>query len=281
MRMNPRALLAVVLSAIAPLAWSGECRSLAPLSWLLGDWLADGDKSSFRETWTAVSATTWEGRGVETSKSHASMPSAEELRLAEMSDGVYYISKVAQNELPVAFRLVECEDGRFAFVNPAHDFPRRLEYVQGSGGSLQVRVSDGADQGFTLDFRRAPPIPPAGEGVLAAEDARFAAMVKGDAQILRGWLAADLEYVHTTGEIENRERLIESITGGSKRYLAIEPLERQVVMTGADSAFVQGLADIQVMAGPKRLEFRARYLAVYDLEEGVWQLRAWQSLRLP
>jgi hypothetical protein len=67
----------------------------------------------------------------------------------------------------------------------------------------------------------------------------------------------------------------------ARRYLAIDPLERRVAMTGEDSALVQGLADMRVLAGPRRLEFRARYLAVYDLEDGAWRLRAWQSLRLP
>ena len=281
MRMNARALLGFIPAVLALPAFAADCRSLAPLEWLLGDWLADGDKSSFRETWTAASLTTWEGRGVETSKSNPEKSSAEVLRLVEMAGGVYYIAKVAQNELPVAFRLAECEGGRFAFENPAHDFPRRLEYLRGADESFQVRVSDGAEQGFTLDFRRAPAGAAAGEGVLAAEDARFTAMVKADAQALRGWLAEDLEYVHTTGEVDNRERLIESITSGDRRYLAIEPLERRVAMTGEDSALVQGLADVQVMAGPRRLEFRIRYLAVYGLQDGSWRLRAWQSLRLP
>jgi hypothetical protein len=279
--MKSQVMLAIVFAALAPSAWPADCRSLAALDWLLGDWLAHGEESSFRETWTAVSPTTWEGKGVETSKSNPDKSNAEALRLVEMAGGVYYIAKVTHNELPVAFRLAECEGGRYAFVNPAHDFPRRLEYRHGSDGSLQVHVNDGAEQGFMLDFRRAPAVAPAGEGVLAAEDARFAAMVKADAQALKGWLAADLEYVHTTGEVEDREDLIESIASGARRYLAIDPLERRVVMTGEDSALVQGLADMRVLAGPRRLEFRARYLAVYDLEDGAWRLRAWQSLRLP
>lgn len=262
-------------------AGASDCRSLADLEWLLGDWHADREQSSFRETWTAVSAVTWEGRGVETSRSDAAKSSAETLRLVEMAGGVYYIAKVAHNELPVAFRLAECADGRFSFVNPKHDFPRRLDYVRKADDSLQVRVSDGARQAFTLDFRRAPPAAAAGGGVLAAEDARFAAMVSADAEALRGWLAANLEYVHTTGEVDDRERLIESITSRARRYLAIDPLERRVEMTGMDSAYVQGLAEFRVEAGDRKLQFRARYLAVYAREEGAWRLRAWQNLRLP
>ncbi len=109
-----------------------------------------------------------------------------------MADGVYYLSKVTHNELPVAFRLSECADGRFVFVNPAHDFPKRLDYVREGEDRLKVRVSDGADKGFTLDFARMP-VPAADlDAVLAAEDARFAAMVAADPEAMRRWFADDL-----------------------------------------------------------------------------------------
>jgi hypothetical protein len=281
MQRIPRKLLAVLLTMLVVPASASDCRSLTSLEWLLGEWVADGAKSTFRETWTAVSSTSWEGQGVETSKADPSKSSAEVLRLVEMADGVFYISKVTHNELPVAFRLSECEGGRFAFVNPAHDFPRRLDYLRGADGRLQVRVSDGGEKGFTLDFARAPDSDANQGAVLAAEDARFAAMVKADAQAMRQWFADDLEYAHTTGEIEDRDRLIAAITSGGKRYLAIEPVERRVVFSSPESAFVQGIAAFRVMAGPRLLEFKARYLAVYGLNGGAWRLRAWQSMRLP
>jgi hypothetical protein len=43
---------------------------------------------------------------------------------------------------------------------------------------------------------------------------------------------------------------------------------------------VQGPAHVRVAAA-NALEFDIQYLAVYVLVEGVWQLHAWQSLRLP
>ena len=126
-------------------------------------------------------------------------------------DDLAYVAKVAHNERPVAFRLSECEAGRFAFVNPEHDFPRRLEYVRVGEDAMRVRVSDGAENGFELDFRRQQAAQPRADAVLAAEDARFAAMVRADAASMRRWLAQDLAYVHSTGEAEDREQLIQSI----------------------------------------------------------------------
>ena len=274
-------LCALCLAAFTGSAGAGECGSLNSLEWLLGEWVADGDESSFHESWTALGPGTWEGRGVETSKSDPGKQSSEELRLVEMGGAVFYIAKVRHNELPVAFRLVECGNGRLAFTNPAHDFPRRLDYTHRPNGHLEVRVSDGAGKGFTLDFARAAASAEAEGAVLAAEDARFAAMVTGDPQAMRRWFADDLAYVHSTGAVETREGLIEAIRGGKLRYFAIEPAERRVILTGRDAAHVIGVARIKAEAGPTTVDFKARYLALYGRDGGEWRLRAWQSLRLP
>jgi len=281
MRKTSMSLLAAAFALFGLPAAGGECHTLESLDWLLGQWVADGARSTFRESWSARGPQTWEGRGVETSKADPAKTSGEDLRLLEMAGGVFYLSKVTHNELPVAFRLTECADGRFVFVNATHDFPKRLDYVRDGEDRLKVRVSDGADKGFTLDFARMP-VPAADlDAVLAAEDARFAAMVAADPQAMGRWFADDLLYVHSTGVVEDREQLIATITGRKLQYLAIEPSRRRVVLQGADAALVHGVAEIKARAGDKALVFSARYLAVYVLEDGAWRLRAWQSLRLP
>jgi hypothetical protein len=72
-----------------------------------------------------------------------------------MAGEVFYIAKVAHNPLPIAFKLSECGEGLAVFTNPAHDFPRRLEYRL-AGDALSVQVSDGTEggKGFTLNFKR-------------------------------------------------------------------------------------------------------------------------------
>ena len=276
-----RVLLPIVLAACAEVAGAAECSSLDSMRWLLGDWLADGPKSTWRETWTEAGPHSWEGQGIETPKAHPGRASAEDLRLVEMGEGVFYVAKVSHNDLPVAFRLVECSEGRLVFTNPAHDFPRRLDYERQPDGALKVRVSDGADKGFTIDFvRQAPPISDAAE-VLAAEDARFAAMVAADVAGMRRWLAEDLRYVHSTGKVENRDALIAGIAAGKLRYLALTPAERQVRFLGPAAAIVEGSARIQAVAGAATADFQSRYVAVYELDAGRWRLRAWQSLRMP
>lgn len=274
------ALLLTLTTAASTADAAPACDSLASLRWLLGDWVADGSQTSFHESWTEVAPHTFEGAGIERAKADGSVKGSEVLRLVEMAGAVFYISKVTHNELPVAFRLNECADGRFVFVNPAHDFPRRLDYARTPDGRLTVNVSDGGEKGFSLNFARSA-LPGDPAPVLAAEDARFAAMVAADAGEMRRWFADDLVYVHSTGQVESRDQLVESITSGRTRYLAVTPVERQVVPLGAGAAAVRGRGRFQVTAGGNALDLQIRYLAVYGNEDGVWRLRSWQSLRTP
>jgi len=148
-------------------------------------------------------------------------------------------------------------------------------------GRITVAVSDGKDQGSALNFERVAAAADPGAPVLAAEDARFAAMVGANAAELGNLLADDLQYVHSTGQVANREQFIASIASGEFRYLAVTPLERQVVMLGNYSALVRGRARFQVETGGAKLDLHIRYLCIYTESDGRWRLRSWQSLRMP
>lgn len=133
-----------------------SCTHLASITWLLGTWRAESRDTVIAETWVAVSDTTYEGRGVTRSRTDGSIRDEEDLRLVAMGDGVFYVAKVAQNERPVAFRLTSCADGRLVFENPAHDFPRRIEYRRVDDARFEAHVSDGGSRGFRLEFSRSP-----------------------------------------------------------------------------------------------------------------------------
>lgn len=282
MNKEKHLLLAVLVLALPAWAGASECDSLAAARWMLGDWVAGDGKSVTHESWAERGPQTFEGRGSERSIADGKTVNSEELRLVEMAGGVYYVAKVAQNALPVAFRLTECSADRLVFENPAHDFPRRLEYRLQDDGRMVAKVSDGKDAGFTVNFERDKTAPAAGAPVLAAEDARFAAMTAAKTAELGLWLADDLQYVHSTGQVENRKQFVDSIASSESRYLQITPGERQVVMLGAESALVRGRGQFQIMAKGAKLDLDLRYLAVYGLGgDGRWRLRSWQSLRLP
>ena len=97
---------------------------------------------------------TFEGRGESRALNSNELLSSETLRLADFAGEIFYIAKVGHNDLPVAFRLIECADHRAVFENQQHDFPKILEYQQTSQDTLEVDVSDGSDNGISFRFNR-------------------------------------------------------------------------------------------------------------------------------
>lgn len=276
-----KALIALLVLMASVPAQAADCRSLADFRWLLGEWTADGERKTFHESWLEATLQTFEGTGIERAKPGGAVKDAEVLRLVEMDDGLFYISKVSHNELPIAFRLTGCGAGTYVFENPSHDFPRRIEYRRDGEDRVVVHVSDGGEKGFTLDFKRVAATAGPAAAVLAAEDARFAAMVAADADAMRRRFAENLAYAHSSGKVEDREALIETIVSQRMRYLEVTPTERDVDFPDRSTAVVRGRARARVIAGDTALDLRLRYLAIYALNAGEWRLRDWQSLREP
>lgn len=127
-----------------------ELSSLDPL---VGQWQAQTKKSVVSESWRKVSDLSFEGLG-NTHDSKGILKDSEEMRLVQMQGTVFYLAKVKHNPLPVAFALISCQNNSFRFENKNHDFPKQLDYQLLSADSLQVDVSDGAGQGFRLNFNR-------------------------------------------------------------------------------------------------------------------------------
>ena len=134
---------------------AAACDSLDTARWVLGTWIADDGENSVIEEWHSVGGGTFEGSGRTVSRRTGAVVGSESLRLVAMSSVVYYIAKVSHNAYPVAFALTACTAGRLVFENPGHDFPKRIVYSMRPDDGIDVEVSDGRDQGFTLRFRHA------------------------------------------------------------------------------------------------------------------------------
>jgi hypothetical protein len=147
-------LLMVACLCVCPFTYAQSCDSLKSIDWLLGDWRSDDDKYITSESWKEVSPLTFEGRGVVKFKSSNELKSSESLRLVEMSGEVFFVAKVAHNDLAVAFKLIQCDPAHAVFENAGHDFPKKLEYRLDDENSLTVNVSDGGDKGFSIKFVR-------------------------------------------------------------------------------------------------------------------------------
>jgi hypothetical protein len=145
-------LLVVFLAACATIAPAQTCDSLDAVYWLLGDWQASIGEDMTVESWRAGGPGTFEGFAETRSRASNELINSESLRLVEMSGEVFYIAKVRHNDLPVAFKMTTCSNNIAVFENPNHDFPRRLEYRFAGEGRITVNVSDGVDEGFTVNF---------------------------------------------------------------------------------------------------------------------------------
>jgi len=118
------------------------------------------------------------------------------------------------------------------------------------------------------------------EAVLKADSARFAAMLKGDADALEKLLAPELSYTHSNAAVQDKASFISDIKTGKIKYLTIEPSDRKTQVFG-NMAIVTGGASVHVIQNGNDLTFKIRYTNAHINRGGSWQMVAWQSTRLP
>lgn len=125
-----------------------------------------------------------------------------------------------------------------------------------------------------------------GSGVSAAgvvegvERERFAAMVAVDRPKLERMLADSLKYCHSNGRCETKSEFIGNLLSGQMKYRSIQVLEIQPRPVGT-AMLVQGRVAIEAEQAGEPLSLRLAYTDVYESRDGVWQMVAWQSTRLP
>ena len=144
----------ILLMSLTPAAMAADCSQLSQLNWLLGTWHMNGQDRAVSEHWQRVSEISFEGLGSTTSKANPSQTTSESMRLVEMSGELFFLAKVPNNPLPVAFAASGCEPGRVLFSNEGHDFPQYLDYQMNEDGTLKVQVSSRSNPGFALEYQK-------------------------------------------------------------------------------------------------------------------------------
>ena len=114
--------------------------------------------------------------------------------------------------------------------------------------------------------------------VLASQAARFTAMIDRDMKTLDDLVADNLSYGHTTGRIESKSQFLAGIEAMKVQYLSLQPKDL-VVTVNKKTAIIRGLVDAKLKVGEKNVETTIRFLEVYHLKKGTWQLAAWQAVR--
>ena len=133
---------------------AGTCGTVESLRWLVGNWHSDNGKVKINESWMRVSANTIEGYGQTYSIKKNKIVISETLRLVEMSGEVFFVAKVASNDLPISFKLTSCADKTAIFENPQHDFPKKIRYQFNNTKSITAFVSGENGKGFKIEFIR-------------------------------------------------------------------------------------------------------------------------------
>jgi ketosteroid isomerase-like protein len=116
--------------------------------------------------------------------------------------------------------------------------------------------------------------------IKAAEKSWAAATVAGDEAQLKQLLAPDLNYTHSTGDSDTRSSFISNLQSGARKYLKLDHESMDVRRYG-NTAVVSANARIETSMKGSVNPAHLRFLHVWILQDGRWQLVAHQSLRLP
>lgn len=126
--------------------------TISDVAWLAHGWVSEA-AVTIEERWTppaggamlAVSRTVKGGR----------MVAFEYLRIVERDGGLVYIAQ-PNGRPPTEFVLTTLAARAATFENPAHDFPKMIQYRLRPDGILEARVSDGAQRAESFLFTRIP-----------------------------------------------------------------------------------------------------------------------------
>jgi ketosteroid isomerase-like protein len=116
--------------------------------------------------------------------------------------------------------------------------------------------------------------------IQAVELQRYKAMVAADYAALDKLLADDLLYAHSSGDIDDKSKLVGAMRSGARTYKKMTTDDTRYRVDGR-LAVVTGRVAVEVARDGKPTNFKARFTAVYEKAPSGWRLAAWQTTRLP
>lgn len=117
--------------------------------------------------------------------------------------------------------------------------------------------------------------------VKAADAARIAAMTSPDAAKLDAIFSDELRYAHSSGVVDSKASMIESLVQGKTKYLSYRYDEQNFTFPAPGIALMTGRAPLKVGTADGEMDLTLGFLAVWRLENGQWRFLAWQSSKLP
>ena len=114
------------------------------------------------------------------------------------------------------------------------------------------------------------------EDIDQIEDARYDAMIRGDLAALAAILADEFLYHQPSGKTASKSIYIEQLASGAIKIHKAERYDVKIHVYG-DLATVMGSTRLDIALGQDRRDVDLRYLNVWVLRDGRWQLAARQS----
>jgi hypothetical protein len=132
--------LAMVALAIAGAAGAHE--DAVDMAWLAGHWCGTQGGAAIEELWLERGG---QLLNLSTTTLDDELVSFEYARIEARAGGVVFVAQPG-GAAPVEFALVEAEERRVVFANPAHDFPQQVSYWR-DGGGLHAEIVGAGEEG--------------------------------------------------------------------------------------------------------------------------------------
>ena len=114
------------------------------------------------------------------------------------------------------------------------------------------------------------------EDIDRIEDARYDAMIRGDLTGLAATLADEFLYYQPSGKTATKSSYIELVASGAVTIYKAQRYDVKIHVYG-DVATVMGSARLDISVNGDRRDVDLRYLNVWVLRDGRWQLAERQS----
>ncbi len=118
------------------------------------------------------------------------------------------------------------------------------------------------------------------EDVKAADDERIAAYLSGNIAAMDKYLADELVYIHSSGIVDNKQKLVDSVKSGDIKIRKFDREDIKVYQVGS-TVILSAIGHVDLTMKGKDAQIDLRYSAVYAKRAGVWQLFHYQGARLP
>lgn len=122
------------------------------IAWIIGHWnrINIREGRSAHERWEKFSNNELIGWGISMNGTDTTF--IEKLRILEKEGKLYYVADVVENPNPVFFELTDISANGFTCENPAHDFPKKIQY-EVNGNTMKATTSGGGKE-IVFEFKK-------------------------------------------------------------------------------------------------------------------------------